>query len=413
VIETGHTSNERLRRLESVADAALSELDADALLPELLDRLRQVLDVDTAAVMLLDAHAQHLVTAAAKGIEDELRLGFRIAVGRGFVGRVAARRRAVAIVDVSASDIASPVLRGIGVKSVLGVPMFAAGELIGVIHVGTTQRRAFTADDIQLLQLAADRAAVASQTRLNRIDREAALALQRGLLPTRLPTVPGVELAARYVPGHDTGVGGDWYDVFGLPDGSLGVVVGDVSGHGLRAAVIMGRLRSALRAYALECADPADALSRLDRKIQHFEAGNLATALYAMMTPDRSELTISLAGHPPPILATADGSRQLLSLPADLPLGTGTTSTRRRNTTVWIPAEALLVCYSDGLVESRRAPIALGLDRLLGAVEAIPAEAACDAIMSAMDTEHATDDVAILALRTTLRAMGDPDRHGG
>jgi hypothetical protein len=116
-------------------------------------------------------------------------------------------------------------------------------------------------------------------------DALAALALQRSLLPTALPAVPGLDLAARYVTGSGT-VGGDWYDVFVLPDGRLGVVVGDVAGSGLEAAVIMGRMRSALRAYALGSADPAAALRLLDRKIQYFEPDAMATVLYGLYTPE-------------------------------------------------------------------------------------------------------------------------------
>ncbi len=108
------------------------------------------------------------------------------------------------------------------------------------MHVGTHRPREFTEQDVALLQLVADRAALAEQASQNRADRAATLALQRSLMPTRLPVVDGLDLAARYLPGHRTGVGGDWYDVFGLPSGDLGVVVGDVSGHGLRSAVVMG-----------------------------------------------------------------------------------------------------------------------------------------------------------------------------
>ena len=295
-------SAERLRRLETMADAALSGLNSDEQLSGLLDRVCQVLETDIASIMLLDVHAHQLVTTAAKGLDDELRVGCRLAVGRGFAGLVAQRRAPVIIGDVGPNDVASDVLRRRGVRSLLGVPMLSGGELVGVLQVGSVTPRAFTADDVQLLQLAADRASMASQIRLNRQDRLAALALQRSLLPTRLPQVEGLELAARYVPGHDTGVGGDWYDVFYLPSGWLGIVVGDVSGHGLPAAVVMGRLRSALRAYALECDDPADALMRLDRKIHHFETGSLATALYAMINPERDRFVVSLAGHPPPAL---------------------------------------------------------------------------------------------------------------
>ena len=147
--------------------------------------------------------------------------------------------------------------------AVVGVPMIAGGRVIGVLHVGSLTPRRFTSEDVELLQLAADRAAAAVQSITAQADRAAVVALQRSLVPSALPAVPGAELAARYVPGRGA-VGGDWYDVFTLPGGQVCVTVGDVAGSGLAAAVIMGRIRSALRAYALETTDPAEVLRRLD-----------------------------------------------------------------------------------------------------------------------------------------------------
>ena len=258
---------------------------------------------------MLDVHARQLIATAAKGLEDEVRQGFRVSVGRGFAGRVAQVRQPVMIAEVAPGDVVSPILLEQGITSLLGVPMLAGNTLVGVLHVGSRTPRVFTADDVHLLQLVADRASLAGQLRSHKLDQAAAVALQRSLLPTELPRVQGVDLAARYVPGHDFGVGGDWYDVFSLPSGWLGVVIGDVSGHGLSSAVVMGRVRSALRAYALVCDDPAQVLTLLDRKVHHFETGNLTTALYAMVSPDRSTIHISLAGHLPPILAAAGRPR--------------------------------------------------------------------------------------------------------
>jgi serine phosphatase RsbU (regulator of sigma subunit) len=395
----GSGSDERLRRIEAVTDAALSRLYVDDLLSELLDRVRDLLDVDTAVVLLLDAHARQLVATAAKGLEEEVRQGFRISVGRGFAGRIARDGRPVVVDHVTPAEVVNPILHKKGVRSLLGVPIFGRGDVIGVLHVGSVRPRRFTVQDIELLELAADRASLAVQARTNSIDRTAALALQRGLLPTQLPDVPGVELAARYVPGHDAGVGGDWYDVFSLPSGWLGVVVGDVSGHGLRSAVVMGRLRSALRAYALICADPAEALTHLDRKVHHFEAGNLATVLYAMIPPDRTTIHVSLAGHPPPLLADPAGDARVVRAPADVPLGMGSAAPGRRTTVVDFGPGAVLVCYTDGLIERRGEVLDAGLERLRAAVRAGPAEALCAALMAAVGMEQPTDDIALLTIR--------------
>src|SRR4051812_39072188 len=144
-------SDERLRRLEAVTDATLSRLDASDLLDELLERVRDLLGADTAAILLLDPHSGQLVATAAKGIEEEGRRGVRIAVGRGLAGGVAETRRPMMIAAVPPPDVVNPILLELGIRSLLGVPILAAGEVIGVLHVGSLRPRQFTADDIQLL----------------------------------------------------------------------------------------------------------------------------------------------------------------------------------------------------------------------------------------------------------------------
>ncbi|MBW6434633.1 SpoIIE family protein phosphatase [Actinoplanes hulinensis] len=391
--------DERLRRLEAVTDATLSRLETSDLLDELLERVCDLLDVDTAAILLMDPHAQQLVATAAKGLEEEVRAGFRVAMGSGFAGRVAQTRRPVRITDVTPEEVVNPFLLEKGVRSLLGVPVLAGRDLLGVLHIGSLTRREFGDDDVKLLELVADRAAVAGRIRSAKLDRAAALALQRSLLPTRLPQVPGVELAARYVPGHATGIGGDWYDVFLLPSGWLGVVIGDVSGHGLASAVVMGRIRSALRAYALICDDPAEALTLLDRKVLHFEAGSMTTALYAMVSPGRDRAVISTAGHLRPVLAVPGRPPVLAAVPVDPPLGVAHPGRPRRSTAVPMPPGALLLCYTDGLVERRVQVIDEGLDRLLSIVRDGTAEEVCATVMADTVADPPTDDVAVLAVR--------------
>ena len=401
MIETAaEAGDERLRRIVALTDAALSHLDIEDLFLELLDRVRTLLGADIAGIQLLDQDAQQLVTAAAIGVEDEVRQAYRVDVGTGFAGRVAATKAPLVLDTVDSTTVASPILRATGVTSLVGVPMFAAGELVGVLHLGTFQPRQFSEQDLELLQLVADRAAMASRAQQSQADRAATLALQRSLLPARLPVIDGVDMAARYVPGHHLGVGGDWYDVFVLPSGHLGVVVGDVSGHGLRAAVVMGRLRSALRAYALDWDNPADVLTRLDRKIRHFEAGNLATVLYAMISPARDQMRVSLAGHLPPIVAAPGEPARMLKLPVDVPVGVGYSKTRQ-SATVTLPERGLVVLYTDGLVERRGTTIDAGLRRLRDAVVPGPAETVCSGVMARMGITDAEDDIALLAVQRT------------
>src|SRR5580704_7929653 len=252
-------ADDKLQGIRSVTDAALSYLGADDLLITLLSRVREILDADTAAVLLLDNSGRQLIATAASGLEEEVSQGVRIPVGRGFAGRIAAERQPVILDHVDHTTVLNPILWARGIRSMAGVPMMAGSRVIGVMHVGSLTSRRFTEHDVELLQMAADRAAVAVQSMNAQADRLAAAALQRSLVPTALPAVAGAELAGRYIPGDGT-VGGDWYDVFTLPSGELCVVIGDVAGSGLPAAVIMGRMRSALRAYALETRDPAEVL---------------------------------------------------------------------------------------------------------------------------------------------------------
>jgi len=153
--------SERLRRLEAITDAALAHLELEQLLGSLLLRTRELLEVDTCAVLLLDEVANELVARAAVGLEEEVEQGVRIPVGFGFAGRVAAERRPVVLDDVDQADVLNPILRKKGIKSMLGVPLLVGGKAIGVLHVGVLRHRAFTQEEIELLQLVGDRAALA------------------------------------------------------------------------------------------------------------------------------------------------------------------------------------------------------------------------------------------------------------
>ena len=144
------------------------------------------------------------------------------------------------------------------------MPLLVEGEVIGVLHVGTLTRRRFADDEVELLQSAADRAALAIASRMAERERGLADALQSSLMP-RLPDLPAVALTGRYLPAASAQLGGDWYDAFQLPDGRLGMAIGDVVGRGFHAAAVMGQLRSGLRAYALDGMPPREVLERLSR----------------------------------------------------------------------------------------------------------------------------------------------------
>jgi sigma-B regulation protein RsbU (phosphoserine phosphatase) len=389
---------ERLRAIQSITDAALSRLDDHEMLAEVLARTRDALQTDTAAVLLLDFASGQLIATAAAGLEEEVHQGVRIPVGRGFAGRIAAEHRPVILDHVDHTTVLNPILWAKGIQSMMGVPMVAGGKVIGVMHVGSLTPRRFTEHEVELLQMAADRAAAAVQSMTVQADRLAASALQRSLMPTALPVVAGAELAARYIPGSG-GVGGDWYDVFTLPTGELCVVIGDVAGSGLPAAVIMGRMRSALRAYALEIRDPGEVLSRLDRKMQYFETDAMATVLYAVIDPGLDRMDICLAGHFPPVVAYPGQPAELANVATGLIIGIADPAPRPV-TSLPIPPGALFCFYTDGLIERRGEVIDDGLARLCRAVTAEPAEGACATVMNALvGIGPARDDIALLMVR--------------
>jgi phosphoserine phosphatase RsbU/P len=389
----------RLSRIESVIDTALSHVELDSLLPELLERVRELLDADTAVVLLHDADTGVLVPTTVSGLNEDVEKAVRVPVGQGFAGTVAARKQPVVLDRVDETTVLNHHLWDRGLRTLLGVPMLAEGDVVGVLHVGSVNNRTFTDDDVYLLQVAADRIALATRAMASRAERDAATALQRSLLPARLPAVPGLSLAARYLPGGQNGVGGDWYDVFTLPSGRLGLVIGDVVGHGLRAAVIMGRLRSALRAYALETEDPAVVLDKLDRKVTHFEPHAMATIVYSIFDPVTHRLQVSLAGHPPPVHCPHRQPAILLDIGPDLPIGTGFAPHRRHTVDLDLAPGGVVCFYTDGLVERRDASIDEGLGHLRNAVTPAPADTVCTTVMDKLLTGYKPeDDIALVVL---------------
>ena len=350
--ENALASVDQLRKLQRVTDAALAHLSVDDLLEELLIRVREALSADTAAILLLDKARGELVARAAKGLEEEVEQGVRIPMGRGFAGTVAASRKAVSIYDVDHSMVLNPILRQKGVRSLLGVPLVVQGETLGVLHVGTLQHRRFTAEDESLLQLVGDRVALAINAGLYERERAIARTLQRSFLPEKLPDLAGFSLAARYLAAPGGDVGGDWYDAFFLPEGSLALAIGDVIGRGLGAASVMGKLRNALRAYALELSSPSDVLQRMNRLLQHLDPEEMATVLYGTIDPADLTFRFSSAGHMGPIIRDPDGNVRLRNAEGGPPLGAPSGWPFADDVEQLRPGSSVIL-YTDGLVERR------------------------------------------------------------
>ncbi len=392
---------DKLRRVQSVTDTALANLNLEDLLNELLVRVSEALQSDTAAILLLDEDRAELVARAAKGIEEEVEQGVRIPLGKGFAGRIAAEGRPVILDKVDHSNVLNPILREKGIHSLLGVPLIAQGRLIGVLHVGTLTPRKFGDEDIELLRLVADRVALAIHVGLYERERLVTRSLQRTFLPQSLPDVRGVQFSASYIPAAGNRVGGDWYDVFLLPDGKVVLAVGDVVGKGMHAASVMGRLRNTVRAYAVAGFAPGAVVDGVQASMEALEPKEMATLLYAELNPDTRELTVVNAGHPPPLLLTPGSEPAFLETHRRPPLGARVARSASAQSVFLEPGGTVLL-YTDGLVELRTVPLEDRLELLRATAATVADFNELSATLLAALADDPTDDIALLAVRLAL-----------
>jgi PAS domain S-box-containing protein len=364
-------SNERLSKLQSLT-TTLEALVLDELLPRLAARLAELFGADVAEVELSGGVEQPMVVRAVGG---------HVQTGRNQVLAVEEDRWRQ-------------------------VPLVIEGANVGCLRVAVPAGGSFTPTERSLLQDAADRAALAiRRAQLHEQEHRIAVELQRGLIPKSLPAVRGVELAASYeVAGVGVQVGGDWYDAFELSDGRLGVVVGDVTGRGIRAASAMGQLRTLTRAFALAEGGrrtPGEALTLLNRHQLALGDEQLFTIIYAILDPQACMIAWANGGHPPPLLRTANGDCRYVERGNGLmgidegiyetfeePMGSGTT----------------VVLYTDGLIERRGESLDVGLERLADATCTGPDEAAPlrDHILASLvEPEQRYDDVTAVVVRLT------------
>ncbi len=387
----------RLRAVQRVSDASLGYLTEEELLQELLARISNIMLVDTVAFLLLEGDVLH--ARAALGLEEEVEAGVRVPMGRGFAGRVAAERRPVTILDLDHADIYNPILREKGLRSLLGVPLLIGGRVVGVLHVGSLTTRRFTDDEVSLLQLAADRAALAIEQARHYEQRRLAEALQRQLLPRARPEGLEADIASQYLPASGTSVGGDWHDVFVLAERRLGMVIGDVAGHGITAAAAMAQLRTALRAYALEGHPPAVVVDRVNRLMGSLGPHMMTTLVFVVVDPAAGSMEFVNAGHPPPLLIPASGPPRFLTRPLGPVLGMGIEAAARSGTQPVSTGDIVLL-YTDGLVERRTETLDVGLERLRSLADGIhDVDELSDAILDHLVPRAHGDDIAFIAAR--------------
>ncbi|MFD9356211.1 SpoIIE family protein phosphatase [Streptomyces sp. NPDC060031] len=282
------------------------------------------------------------------------------------------------------------------------VPLVARGRVLGAVVVTRVKgREPFDEQDCVLVDELAARAALnIDNARLYTTQRAAALTLQRSLTNSELPEVAGLELTGRYLPASDHDVGGDWFDAIQLSGGRTGLVIGDVMGHGIHAAAVMGQLRTAVRTLARHDVPPARMLRSLDAVVADLGEDEMATCVYAVHDPATGSCVIARAGHPPPAVVGADGSITFLDGPPGTPLGTGGHDFRTEE--VQLPPGSLLVLYTDGLIEARDRDLDQGMAELAGALRGAgqPLERLCDGILARLLPGDPQDDVAVLLART-------------
>jgi serine phosphatase RsbU (regulator of sigma subunit) len=290
--------------------------------------------------------------------------------------------------------------------SVLGVPLALGDRPFAAIGLARLDGRSYREDEQDLIEELAHRAAVAVRNAQQyEHERRTAVTLQRCLLPQRLPRIPGLAFAWRYLPGSAGSlVGGDWYDVLPLDDGRVALVIGDVMGHGIHAAATMGQLRATARAYATADPSPRAVLTLLDAAVSRLEQGRITTAAFAVLDPASRRLTLASAGHLPPLLIPPHGQPSYVPVDPGPPLSAGFPEYTEIEMT--LEGGSTLLFFTDGLVEDRSRPVDEGMRLLQAHVRATPSpaeirdpEALCDGALAALGrTSGHEDDTALLAV---------------
>ncbi|SDP66081.1 PAS domain S-box-containing protein [Klenkia soli] len=412
-------------RLALMAEAT-SSLTATLDMTELLDRLAALCVprlADWIFVTVVDAHGEVVRTAARHRGGHAEELGTVSSQHAMHLTPASPSRRAMetrqpvllqGLTDAQLDEVfAHPAARGaydrLGGREVLAVPLIARRRVLGsmaLVAIGADN--GFDEDDVDLVQDLARRAGLAlDNVRLYQAEHQVAETLQRSLLP-QLPDIPGVTAAAHYVSASTAAdVGGDFYDLLQLPDGAIGVAIGDVVGHDVAAAAAMGHLRGLLRACMWDPTDPdpGAVLGRVDRLVQGLHVASMATMAYVRAVPPEGEgrpwqLVVANAGHPPLLLRLPDGQVQVLTEPTGLLVGVDG-DTRRTSVHLEVPAGTTLVGYTDGLIEHPGADLDEGIAALVQRLRDAPVDAPpADLCTHAVDTDlDRRDDVALITVR--------------
>jgi serine phosphatase RsbU (regulator of sigma subunit) len=457
----GQLQQDRIALLERVGERLAGSLEigttlkhvAEMLVPQFADHCFIDLFQGDQLIRRVMRHANNWVPPPGSWAE----IGAQIHYPEGhFCQQAMARLDTIVVTDLDLEPGPAPspesmaAAREAGLTSVVAAPLYARGELLGVMSLVLSrltdrEERNYDAADRDLIGAIASRVAVAiDNSMLFETERATALAFQKSLLPQAIPDLDGLEVACRYVPakpletqgqGIQTQVGGDWYDIIPLAAGRVGIVIGDVEGRGARAAAIMGQLRAALRAFAQDEKSPADIMRKLDdwcRSLAPADetgvplAGDPPTAscIYMIYDAWSRELTFANAGHDAPLMISGGQSRQLEFLHKGVLLGVRGKGIRGLPTykeqTIVLPPGAILVFYTDGLTDRRTRADGSGhyteaeaVDMLQHAVRAAAASGDADAVATAAEFAvpgDIDDDMAILVVKSSPAELASIER---
>ncbi|HEY2331837.1 MAG TPA: SpoIIE family protein phosphatase [Acidimicrobiales bacterium] len=402
------TALRRQADLQSLVAALAESLTIQEVAAAVLDQTHRTLGTDYAGVALMNDDKQALRFVTLEGLPAETVEQWGevpMRVSSALTDAVRFRRALYHANRAELLDAYPHLQRTVevaGSHAWVSIPMVSGRQVVGALSMSWDIERTFTPEDRAFIStLAAQCAQAVERAQLFARQADVADTLQRAMLPEDLPLVEGLDISACYLSAKtDLSIGGDWYDAFMLEDGRLALAVGDVSGHGLTAATVMGRLRNGLRAYLIEEHSPAATLTKLDAMVELEGRGLFATAVVAVYDPRSGELVWSNAGHPPPLLLAGEGARYLEGH-VGAPVGVGGPDGHRDERIV-VRSGEVLIAFTDGLIERRREHLDEGFARLRAAVTDgsfdIVAEG-CEALVHRVtDGGDRADDVCVLML---------------
>jgi serine phosphatase RsbU (regulator of sigma subunit)/transcriptional regulator with GAF, ATPase, and Fis domain/anti-sigma regulatory factor (Ser/Thr protein kinase) len=402
LLESERAARVRTERLQRLTAALSAALTADQVAETFLTEALGAIGASGAALFLLDDDGRRIRVLASRGYPDSLVELWRSANGRGL------RRPGLGTPD---PERVVEDLERLGHRTSAIVPIRRGATSLGIAVISWLKQFELAEDERRYIEslvaqcgLALDRAAQYEA------ERNVAETLQRSVLPESIPSMQGVQVAARYLPGTTAlEVGGDWFDTFALPDGRLAFAVGDIVGKGVRAAATMAQLRNGMRALALEDARPESTVTRINRLLDGITDTPFATLAYLTLDPRTFEATIVSAGHLPPLVVGPKGETGFLGAGQNLPLGVDATLEYQGSSTMLVPG-SIVVLYTDGLVERHGRSIDDGLDRLADTARAAgrDPERLADTLVETLVGEGARhDDVAVLVVALAETPLPD------